>query len=114
MAAMLCVERPPPRTLGDDLESFALVLLWLVGRYSANNFPPVERAMFLQRSDNLYGAPIPTCFVLAGPSSPRRSQGPTQRRINFEEWKGFRDPDVAPLFQKEGRGRESLLVRSTN
>lgn len=62
MAARLCVERPPPRTLGDDLESFALVLLWLVGRYSANTMSPVERAMFLQRFDSLYGDPKADMF----------------------------------------------------
>jgi hypothetical protein len=62
MAARLCVEKPPPRTLGDDLESFALVLLWLVGRYAANEMSPVERAMFLQRFDSLYGDPKADMF----------------------------------------------------
>jgi hypothetical protein len=62
MAARLCVEKPPPRTLGDDLESFALVLLWLVGRYAANAMSPVERAMFLQRFDSLYGDPKADMF----------------------------------------------------
>lgn len=62
MAARLCVETPPSRTLGDDLESFALVLLWLVGRYATNEMSPVERAMFLQRFDNLYGDPKADMF----------------------------------------------------
>jgi hypothetical protein len=62
MAARLCIETPPSRTLGDDLESFALVLLWLVGRYATNEMSPVERAMFLQRFDNLYGDPKADMF----------------------------------------------------
>jgi hypothetical protein len=62
MAARLCVEKPPLRTLGDDIESFALVLLWLVGRYAANTMSPVERAMFLQRFDSLYGDPKADMF----------------------------------------------------
>jgi len=57
MAARLCVKKPPPQTLGDNLESFVLVLLWLIGRYAANAISPVERTMFLQRFDSLYGDP---------------------------------------------------------
>jgi hypothetical protein len=38
--------------LGDDLESFALVLLRLVGRHAPNN---VERHNFLQRFVGFYG-----------------------------------------------------------
>ena len=55
MSARLCVETPPTRTLGDDLESFALLLLWLAGRYAANDMSPLERAEFLQQFDSLYG-----------------------------------------------------------
>ena len=55
MSARLCVERPPTRTLGDDLESFALLLLWLAGKYAENDMSPIERAEFLQRFDSLYG-----------------------------------------------------------
>jgi len=62
MAARLCVETLPSRTLGDDLESFALVLLWLVGRYATNEMSPVGHAMFLQRFDNLYGDPKANMF----------------------------------------------------
>jgi hypothetical protein len=46
------VEEPSPWTLGDDLESFALVLLRLVGRHAPNN---VERHNFLQRFVGFYG-----------------------------------------------------------
>lgn len=62
MAARLCVEKPPPRTLGDDLESFVLVLLWLTCRHAANEMTPVERAMFLQQFDSLYGDPKANMF----------------------------------------------------
>ena len=55
MSARLCVETPPTRTLGDDLESFALLLLWLAGRYAENTMSPLERAEFLQQFDSLYG-----------------------------------------------------------
>jgi hypothetical protein len=55
MSARLCDETPPPRTLGDDLESFALVLLWLAGRYAANEMSPFKRAEFLHQFDSLYG-----------------------------------------------------------
>ena len=55
MSARLCVETPPTRTLGDDLESFALLLLWLSGKYAENTMSPSERARFLQQFDSLYG-----------------------------------------------------------
>ena len=55
MSARLCQEAPPTRTLGDDLESFALLLLWLAGRYAENTMSPPERARFLRRFDNLDG-----------------------------------------------------------
>ncbi|KAK0436369.1 hypothetical protein EV421DRAFT_2038713 [Armillaria borealis] len=47
MSARLCRESPPPRSLGDDLESFALVLLWLAGRYAKNELSPITRCEFL-------------------------------------------------------------------
>ena len=55
MSARLCVETPPTRTLGDDLESFALLLLWLSGKYAENTMSPPERARFLRRFDSLDG-----------------------------------------------------------
>jgi hypothetical protein len=55
MAARLLFKKPPPRTLGDDLESFVHVLLWLVGRYAPNEMSDDERAKFLRRFDDLYG-----------------------------------------------------------
>jgi hypothetical protein len=56
MAARLLFEDPPPRILGDDLESFVYVLLWLVGRYAPNKLSDHERALFLRRFDGLYKA----------------------------------------------------------
>jgi hypothetical protein len=47
MSARLCVEEPPLRSLGDDLESFALVLLWLSSKYASNDMSPVQRTEFL-------------------------------------------------------------------
>jgi hypothetical protein len=38
--------------LGDDLESFALVLLWLVGKYAPNEMSDNKRAKFLQTFDD--------------------------------------------------------------
>ncbi|PBK62673.1 hypothetical protein ARMSODRAFT_1008164 [Armillaria solidipes] len=59
MSARLCRESPPPRTLGDDLESFALVLLWLAGRYAKNELSPITRCEFLlpfERKDGTHKA----------------------------------------------------------
>jgi hypothetical protein len=53
MAARLLFKKPPPRTLGDDLESFVHVLLWLVGRYAPNEMSDDERAKFLRTFDDL-------------------------------------------------------------
>ena len=55
MSARLCYETPPKRTLGDDLESFALLLLWLAGGYAANDMSPLERRQFLRRFDSWDG-----------------------------------------------------------
>ena len=55
MSARLCYETPPKRTLGDDLESFALLLLWLAGGYAANDMSPLERWQFLRRFDSWDG-----------------------------------------------------------
>ncbi|KAK0209752.1 hypothetical protein IW262DRAFT_502167 [Armillaria fumosa] len=55
MSARLCGESPPPRTLGDDLESFALVLLWLAGRYAKSKMSPIERREFLLAFERTHG-----------------------------------------------------------
>src|SRR6266508_1365219 len=65
MAARLCVEKPPPRTLGDDLESFALVLLWLIGRYAALCHLLSCAPCFSTGSTVYMVTPKLTCFILA-------------------------------------------------
>ncbi|KAK0449076.1 uncharacterized protein EV420DRAFT_1275459 [Desarmillaria tabescens] len=52
MSARLCVQTPPLRTLGDDLESFALLLFWIAARYAPNRLSAYERALFLDRFDH--------------------------------------------------------------
>ena len=55
MAARLCGDNPPLRTIGDDLESFVLLFLWIAGRYAPNSMSPYERTGFLKifdQSDN--------------------------------------------------------------
>ncbi|KAF8894291.1 hypothetical protein CPB85DRAFT_1440521 [Mucidula mucida] len=48
-AARLCSASPPPRTIGDDIESFVLLLLWMAVRYAQNNMAPSERGDALAR-----------------------------------------------------------------
>ncbi|KAF9021842.1 hypothetical protein BDZ89DRAFT_1163546 [Hymenopellis radicata] len=55
MAARLCSPSPPPRTVGDDVESFVLLLLWMAARYAPNNMTPSDRGAFLARFDRPSG-----------------------------------------------------------
>ncbi|KAJ7885082.1 hypothetical protein B0H14DRAFT_2699614 [Mycena olivaceomarginata] len=43
MATRLFQDPPPVRTIGDDIESFVLVLLWLAVRYTPNDMLPKAR-----------------------------------------------------------------------
>ncbi|KAF9021834.1 hypothetical protein BDZ89DRAFT_1071147 [Hymenopellis radicata] len=54
-AARLCGPSPPPRTIGDDVESFVLLLLWMAARYAPNNMTSSERGNFLARFDRPNG-----------------------------------------------------------
>ncbi|KAK0220871.1 hypothetical protein EDD85DRAFT_1028722 [Armillaria nabsnona] len=59
MSARLWDESPPPWTLGDNLESFALVLLWLACRYAKNELSPITRCEILlpfERTDGTHKA----------------------------------------------------------
>lgn len=56
MAARLCEENPTARTVGDDLESFILLMLWIAGRYAPNNMSPHDRATFLQHFEHQHAA----------------------------------------------------------
>ncbi|KAJ7110061.1 hypothetical protein C8R44DRAFT_986054 [Mycena epipterygia] len=52
MSVRLCVPSPPARTLGDELESFLLVLLWVAAAYVPSNMSPVERSAALKVFDD--------------------------------------------------------------
>ncbi|KAE9388523.1 hypothetical protein BT96DRAFT_836105, partial [Gymnopus androsaceus JB14] len=52
MAARLLSPDPVPRTLGDDLESFMLVYLWIAALYAPNNMNAVERGQVLEMFDS--------------------------------------------------------------
>ncbi|KAF8894293.1 hypothetical protein CPB85DRAFT_1440523 [Mucidula mucida] len=67
-AARLCNTSPPPRTIGDDLESFVLVLLWIAVRYAPNKMTASERGSALAKFE---GADClsKTYMILAGTSN---------------------------------------------
>ncbi|KAF8894287.1 hypothetical protein CPB85DRAFT_1565903 [Mucidula mucida] len=46
-AARLCSATPPTHTVGDDVESFVLLLLWMAARFAPNNMTPIERGSAL-------------------------------------------------------------------
>ncbi|KAJ7802408.1 hypothetical protein B0H14DRAFT_2385497, partial [Mycena olivaceomarginata] len=57
MAARLFADPPPMRTVGDDIESFVLLLLWIAARYTANTMSPLSRTNFLDLFEK-YGTEI--------------------------------------------------------
>jgi hypothetical protein len=156
MAARLSFKDPPPRTLGDDLESFVHVLLWLVCRYAPNDMEDYRRAIFLERFDKSHGQSkadmlrggraliadlelksdhltilleklLDGCQYRYTKLGRREQRAPGELEefkhhqaqleshswlmdllsdaLKAEEWKAFRDPakdqEVAPLFQRE-------------
>ncbi|KAJ7508413.1 hypothetical protein B0H11DRAFT_2184889 [Mycena galericulata] len=71
MSARLCADSPPARTLGDDIESFVLVLMWLATAYGPSTMTPSERAFTLQIFDDP-GAVSKTNMLMAGEGPVRR------------------------------------------
>src|ERR1700761_3653016 len=55
MAARLLEEPMLARTVGDEVESFVLVLLWIAGRYADNKMTSTKRAQFLYCFDEPSG-----------------------------------------------------------
>ncbi|KAJ3996310.1 hypothetical protein F5050DRAFT_1807867 [Lentinula boryana] len=71
MAARLFSKQPTARTVGDDLESFMLVFLWLAALYAPNKMSPDFRGEMLYVYDTP-NRPIRENFILVGSATPRR------------------------------------------
>ncbi|KAJ7940331.1 hypothetical protein B0H13DRAFT_1849606 [Mycena leptocephala] len=52
MSARMCEYSPPPRTVGDDIESFLLVLVWVAVAYAPSKMTPRQRAGTLKAFDD--------------------------------------------------------------
>ncbi|KAJ3799518.1 hypothetical protein GGU11DRAFT_743304 [Lentinula aff. detonsa] len=74
MAARLLSKEPTARTVGDDLESFMLVFLWLAARYAPNRMSPAYRGEMLYVYDTPYNQLNKEIFMLVGSATPRRFQ----------------------------------------
>ncbi len=46
-AARLCRASPPPHSMGDDVESFVRLLLWMAARFAPNKMTPADRGSVL-------------------------------------------------------------------
>ncbi|KAF8878816.1 hypothetical protein CPB85DRAFT_458849 [Mucidula mucida] len=46
-AARLCRASPPPHSMGDDVESFVLLLLWMAARFAPTKMTPADRGSVL-------------------------------------------------------------------
>jgi hypothetical protein len=55
MSARLCCKNPPIRNLGDEIESFLLLYLWVSGRYAPSTMDGIQRYNFLQHFEGRTG-----------------------------------------------------------
>ncbi|KAJ7788769.1 hypothetical protein B0H14DRAFT_3575860 [Mycena olivaceomarginata] len=113
MSARLCADSPPARTLGDDVESFVLVLLWLATAYAPSTMTPESRAFTLKIFDDP-GAVSKTNMLMGGEGPVRRLllESPHLEDVLSELLEGFKYRYLPPRRNATVETKTGLAERA--